>query len=385
MALFSRGPQGSDAAVAGSGRSRPLAAPRGDAGQAGVPVLEARNVSMHFKQSGHPIYAVDDVSLTLMRGEITALVGESGSGKTTMARMFSLMYTPTSGEIYFDGKPVGNPKGRAAREYYRHVQLIFQDPFASLNSLKKVRYILGRALTIHKIVTGRAAIEKRTRELLETVNLTPAERYIDRFPADFSGGQRQRIAIARSLALDPAVLLADEPTSMLDASIRLDVLNLLSDLRRDRGLAMLYITHDIASARYLSDNIHVMYGGSTVETGPTEAIIANPLHPYTQQLIAAAPDPAKYRGHPGAQRREVVLAAPVDNGRRYAGCKFADRCPVAVEKCHTAPPPMVTVGRRSAACFLVSEDDLRGTAQSHVTSGADAASASTGASARQAP
>src|SRR5699024_2673512 len=244
-----------------------------------VPVLEARDVHMHFSgtdSAGRPvtIRALDGVDLALHRGQICALVGESGSGKTTIARLFALIHRPTSGQLLFDGKPIRVRGGRAERAYYRHVQLIYQDPFASLNGLKKIRTIVSRVAKTHFPRLGRAKLRERTAELLEPANMTPSKRYLDRYPTDPSGGQRQRVATARALAGDPAVLLADEPTSMLDASIRLDVLNLRSELRRTEDVAVLYITHDIASARYLSDRIHVMYGGKVVEAGPTEAIIS---------------------------------------------------------------------------------------------------------------
>lgn len=310
-----------------------------------VPVLEARNVHMHFPgtdSAGRPvtIRALDGVDLTLHRGQICALVGESGSGKTTIARLFALIHKPTSGELLYDGKPIRVRGGRAERAYYRHVQLIFQDPFASLNGLKKIRTIISRVVKIHFPRLGRAAVRQRTVELLEKANMTPAQRYLDRYPTDLSGGQRQRIAIARALAVDPAVLLADEPTSMLDASIRLDVLNLLSDLRRTEDVAVLYITHDIASARYLSDRIHVMYGGKVVEAGPTETIISSPTHPYTKLLLGAAPDPARYKGSGTPTHDPIVDARPVDNTADIRGCRFADRCPVAMPKCTSEDLPL---------------------------------------------
>jgi peptide/nickel transport system ATP-binding protein len=233
------------------------------------------------------------VDLSLGTGEIVALVGESGSGKTTFARSLALLNPIDSGSILLRGKPVtlaGSTRMKAV-DYYRDVQMIFQDPFASLNSLKTIRHILGRALVLHGRAKGKAEIEKRTLELLETVHLSPAKEYIDRYPTALSGGQRQRISIARALAVQPAVILADEPTSMLDVSIRIDVLNLLDELRRTQGVAILYITHDIASARYVSDRMAVMYKGELVEVGPTEQVVSAPEHDYTRTLLDAAPDP----------------------------------------------------------------------------------------------
>ncbi|WP_227873223.1 ABC transporter ATP-binding protein [Brachybacterium ginsengisoli] len=311
----------------------------------GTPVLEARDVHVHFPgtdSAGRPvtIRALDGVDLSLHAGQICALVGESGSGKTTIARLFALIHSPTSGEIRFKGEPVKVRGGRAERAYYRNVQLIYQDPFASLNGLKKIRTIISRVVKIHYPRLGRKRTQERTAELLQKVNLTPPERYLDRYPTDLSGGQRQRVAIARTLAVDPDVLLADEPTSMLDASIRLDVLNLLSDLRESEDVAVLYITHDIASARYLSDRIHVMYGGKVVESGPTERIVSAPVHPYTQLLLSAAPDPARFKGSGAPVHEAIPDARPVDTTKELRGCRFADRCPVATPRCTTEDLPL---------------------------------------------
>lgn len=262
--------------------------------------LAARNVNVTFPgrdREGNRIEvrACRDVSLDLHEGEIVALVGESGSGKTTLARSLALLGEIDDGEILLNGKPValtGRHKIKPI-DYYKDVQMIFQDPFASLNNLKTIRHILGRTLKLHSQAKSNQEIEKRTLEVLETVDLTPARDYIDRYPTSLSGGQRQRISIARALAVNPSVILADEPTSMLDVSIRIGVLNLLDDLRRTQGVSILYITHDIASARYVSDRMAVMYKGEIVEVGETEQIVRNPAHEYTRTLIGAAPDPSR--------------------------------------------------------------------------------------------
>lgn len=265
-------------------------------------VLEARNVTVQFegkaREGGKTVVtACDDVTLELGRGEIVSLVGESGSGKTTLARSLALLNPIDAGEILLDGEPaVLSGQGRIqALDYYRDVQFIFQDPFASLNSLKTIRHILGRALKLHGRATSKKEIERRTIELLETVHLTPATEYIDRYPTALSGGQRQRISIARALAVEPKVILADEPTSMLDVSIRVDILNLLDELRRTQGVSILFITHDIASARYISDRMAVMYKGVLVEVGRTDDVVLDPSHDYTRTLIDAAPDPNRRR------------------------------------------------------------------------------------------
>lgn len=322
-------------------------------------VLETRDLSVHFRVDGADgkvtVRALDGIDFRLREGEIAALVGESGSGKTTLARVFSLIHAPTSGEVEVSGVPLARA-ARNERRYYRDVQLIFQDPFASLNALKKIRHILERPLRIHGIAAGKRAVAAKVDELLERVNLTPASRYADRYPTDLSGGQRQRIAIAKSLAVGPKVLLADEPTSMLDASIRLEVLNLLADLRDQEGLAVLYITHDIASARYLSDRLHVMYGGKIIESGPTEQVVSDPVHPYTRLLLEAAPDPAHFKGSGHQAALATSTAAPVDNSVEVLGCRFANRCPLARPECTSAPiPRSVGPDGREVLCVLADE------------------------------
>lgn len=265
-------------------------------------VLEARGVTKHFavRRTGRDllagkrrtVHAVDDVSLKLRRGTVTALVGESGSGKSTVARLLAQLYPLTEGEIHLGGQPAKAGRGRSFRSYVRRVQLIFQDPFASLNPVHTVRYHLTRSLKIHdRAGNGEAELEQNLTALLNRVQLTPPHQYLDKFPHELSGGQRQRVAIARALGADPQVLLADEPVSMLDVSIRLGVLNLLKDLKDRMHLAILYITHDIASARYFADSTLVMYAGRIVEGGDSETVTQRPAHPYTQLLIASAPDP----------------------------------------------------------------------------------------------
>ncbi len=256
------------------------------------------------------VHAVEDTSLALYAGKATALVGESGSGKTTVARLLARLYEPTGGEMRFRGVSVAKGHG-TARAYRRQVQYIFQDPFSSLNPVHSVRYHLGRSLRLY----GYARVADEERQLilalLERVNLTPARQFIDKFPHQLSGGQRQRIAIARTLAVRPSIILADEPVSMLDVSIRLDVLNLLLRLKEEDGLAFLFITHDIASARYFAEETLVMYAGQMVEGGPTEEVIQRPQHPYTQLLLSAAPDP-NTMGH----RQAAKAVANLGNGAK---------------------------------------------------------------------
>jgi len=275
------------------------------------------------------------------------MVGESGSGKSTVARLLAQLHHPTSGQIRLHGKPVKVRAGRRFREYVRRVQMIFQDPFGSLNPVHTVRYHLTRSLRIHGNANGN--LEEALRELLTRVQLTPPERYIDKFPHELSGGQRQRVAIARALGANPEALLADEPVSMLDVSIRLGVLNLLRDLKERLDLAILYITHDIASARYFADDTVVMYAGRMVEGGDSETVTQNPAHPYTQLLIDSAPDPDR------PPRADEVGGEPPSLIRPPQGCRFNPRCPHVMQRCKTELPPRLQIGDTPghwAACWL---------------------------------
>jgi peptide/nickel transport system ATP-binding protein len=281
--------------------------------------LEARGLTRHFVSSRGRgvVHAVDDATITLAPGSITGLVGESGSGKSTLARLLALLVPPTSGELLLDGAPA-RASGRGRRDYARDVQLVLQDPFSSLNPVHDIRYHLARPLQVHRMCPPGVSLDDAVTALLEKVALTPAATFIRKYPHELSGGQRQRVAIARALAVQPRVLLADEPVSMLDVSIRLGVLNLLADLRADEGLTIFYITHDIASARYLSDDIAVMYAGQIVESGPAVAVTDSPAHPYTQLLLSAAPDPARPRSDPepagAADRLPLPPALPARDG-----------------------------------------------------------------------
>lgn len=275
----------------------------------GTPALEARQLVKDFRGPRQGLRrttfrAVKGVDLSLHRGRVTALVGQSGSGKSTVGRMLAQLIPITSGELLLDGKDVTGAKGRAFREYTSSVQMTLQDPFASLNPVHRVSYILGRALTIHGKAKGTDDSEEKAIELLKKVNLNPPERYLHRFPHELSGGERQRISFARALAAEPEVLLADEPVSMLDVTIRKEILDLMDDLRRTENLAVLYITHDLGSARTYSDDTLVMYHGEVVERGASAEVIGNPKHEYTQRLLAAAPNPKRRR-----EERERTEAA----------------------------------------------------------------------------
>ncbi|GAA2930016.1 ATP-binding cassette domain-containing protein [Microbacterium luteolum] len=260
----------------------------------GTGTLEARNLTKDFHlRSGFrttTLHAVKDVSFTLEPGRTVALVGESGSGKSTIARMLMKLETPTSGEILLDGAPSGTG-GRALERYRSDVQMVFQDPFASLNPFHTIVHHLERPIRLHHPELTSAQVRERAVELLERVRLTPGESFAERRPHELSGGQRQRVAIARALAPGARFIVADEPVSMLDVSIRLGVLNLLAELQREENLGVLYITHDLATARHFSDEIMVLYKGDVVERGPADEVILNPQHEYTKTLLGAAPEP----------------------------------------------------------------------------------------------
>jgi peptide/nickel transport system ATP-binding protein len=257
--------------------------------------LEAKGLVKTYKR----VRAVQDVSIVLRRGRVTALVGESGSGKSTVAKLLARLVEPTSGEILLDGEKV-----RRVREYRRKVQMVFQDPFGSLNPVHRIEHFLTRALVLH----GHSATPEALRELMKTVGLT--EDMLQSYPHELSGGQRQRVSIARALAVEPRLILADEPTSMLDVSVRVGVLNLMRRLRDERNIAMLYITHDLGSARYLADTTMVMFAGELVEGGDALAVMDAPAHPYTRLLLSAVPDPERAGSYDPVERakhREAIL------------------------------------------------------------------------------
>jgi peptide/nickel transport system ATP-binding protein len=322
-----------------------------DAGAA-MSELQARHLTRHFKMRvpGHVlsakriVRAVDDVSLDLRAGQVTAVVGESGSGKSVLARLLARILTPTAGELILRGTPIAS-KARRSLAYASDVQLVLQDPFGSMNPVHQIHHNLIRPLRIH------GASKDESRALAETalrrVSLEPPERFLDRFPHELSGGQLQRISIARALCVQPKVLLADEPISMLDVSVRLGVLNLLRGLCDDEQLAILYITHDIASARYLAEEIIVMYAGQVVEYSRGTTLVDAPTHPYTQLLIASVPDPSN----------PLSMAPDVgeQNLSTFAeeGCRFSPRCAHVMDICRTEEPPAFIVGEsHTSKCWL---------------------------------
>jgi oligopeptide/dipeptide ABC transporter ATP-binding protein len=275
------------------------------------------------------VRAVDGVSLEICRGEVLGLVGESGSGKTTLARTLLGLVRASGGSIEFEGREITRLRERDFRELRRRMQVVFQDPHASLNPAMTIMQAVGHPLQIHGLARDRDLLRARVAEVLEHVGLAPAEAYLDKYPSDLSGGQKQRAVIARALILNPVLLVADEPVSMLDMSVRAKILELMLALKRDFELTYLYITHDLATARFFCDRIAIMYLGRIVEVGPAEAIYTDPKHPYTQALLRAIPEPDPARVVP----RDLPRGEVPDAAAPPLGCSFHPRCPRAFEPC----------------------------------------------------
>ncbi len=321
-------------------------------------LLRTRGLTKHFKLgsalSRRNLHAVDDADFVIHHREIVALVGESGSGKSTVARLLARVYRPSGGEIWYQGRPLSAMRRRRDDLAYRSdVPMVFQDPFSSLNPAYRVSHGIMRGLKLHRKELNAAGRQAEAERVLAAVGLNPPGEILDRFPYELSGGQRQRIGFAQALAYRPKLILADEPVSMLDVSIRIGLLNLMARLREDEGVSILYITHDIASARYVSDRILVMYAGHVVEAGPTEAVLANPKHPYTQLLLSAVPDPRA----PLEVDAETVKGEPPRVVNPAPGCRFRSRCPVAVDECGTVTPLLRELGPgHAAACHVATAD-----------------------------
>jgi oligopeptide transport system ATP-binding protein len=285
-----------------------------------------------FSHDAPAVHAVDGVSFDIAAGETLGLVGESGCGKSTTGRCILRLITLSSGQIWFQGRDVTDLDGEALRALRRDMQIIFQDPFASLNPRHTVRSIIGEALIIHRLAGNRRELEDRVVQLLETVGLQPD--HMHRFPHEFSGGQRQRIGIARALAVQPKMIVCDEPVSALDVSIQAQVINLLEELQERLGLTYLFIAHDLSVVEHISDRVAVMYLGRVVEIAPADALYDNPRHPYTEALLSAVPIP-----DPRVKRRRIVLQGEVPNPiRPPSGCHFHPRCPLAEARCSREVP-----------------------------------------------
>ena len=308
-------------------------------------VLDANHLvkTYHVGRAGFGrarVSAVDDVSLTVRRGESLGIVGESGCGKTTLARMLVGLERPDSGTITVAGRDVGTMRGQDRRALSRDIQMVFQDPYTSLNPRLTVFDLVSEPLVVHRTVATAAARRERVAELLSLVNLSPD--MMSRFPHQFSGGQRQRIGIARAIALDPTVLVCDEPVSALDVSVQAQVINLLRSLQRQLHIGLVFIAHDLGVVRHVSDRTAVMYLGRLAETGPTASLFESPSHPYTQALLSASPHVDRQRRRRLGQR--IILAGdPPSPTSPPAGCRFHTRCPLATEVCSDEQPPLAAV------------------------------------------
>jgi peptide/nickel transport system ATP-binding protein len=324
-------------------------------------IISAENLKKHFpvkqgflstvfSQNTITVKAVDGINIFVKKGEVLGLVGESGSGKTTTGKLLLRLIEPTDGKINYKGKDITHLSSREMKPIRREMQIIFQDPFESLDPRMLIKDIVAEPVRIQKVAKTDAEVSERVKQILREVELVPPEEFMLRFPHELSGGQRQRVAVARAFILDPEFIVADEPVSMLDVSIRAEILNLMLALVQKRGASFLYVTHDLALARHLCDRIVVMYLGRVVEVGDTDTIINRPLHPYTRALIAAVPVP-----DPNSKRTGEVLSgeipSPIDPP---AGCRFHTRCPYVHTRCTYADTPLVEVEKDHwVACHLV--------------------------------
>ena len=313
-------------------------------------LLRAVDLTKHFRLGGmfskQVLHAVDDLSISVAEREIVALVGESGSGKSTVARLLARIYKPTRGEIYYRGRSLHSLRSRKDLLWYRgEVVIVLQDPFSAFHPVFPISHGVMRNLALHRPELSGAERRQEAVRVCETVGLGP--KMLDRYPYEMSGGERQRIGFAQALAVRPKLILADEPVSMLDVSIRVGVLNMMAGLRDREGVSLLYITHDLASARYVADRIVVMYAGHMVEEGPTETVLSNPRHPYTQLLLSAAAEPSE---------KEAEIAADTGEPPRVInpseGCRFRWRCPYAIEKCEQVTPRPTPIGATQVACHV---------------------------------
>ena len=320
--------------------------------------LEVRGLKKYF-DAGRPalfsretrlVHAVDDVSFTLKHSEVIALVGESGCGKSTLALLLMGLEDPTEGSIFFEGHDITHLNDVERKGLRRKIQMVFQDPYESLNPTQTIEEIINEPLFVHGIAKDKKERDERVKKAMEDAGLKPAEVYLNRFPHELSGGQRQRVVIAAALVLEPVILLADEPVSMLDVSIRAEIINLLAELRITRQIAVIFITHDLGSVGFFADRVAVMYLGRIVEVGTMLEVLEKPQHPYTKALLSVIPVP-----NPRLRHERIILQGETPNPIDVpTGCRFHPRCPVAMPTCKASDPPSVTLTKtHSAACLLL--------------------------------
>ena len=313
-------------------------------------LLEVKNLKKYFKTPGGMLHAVDDVSFSINRGETLGVVGESGCGKSTLGRTVIHLLPKTSGQIIFDGEDISDVDDHKLKELRRDMQMIFQDPFSSLNPRMSISQIISEPLKIYHVCKNSKELDSRVTSLMETVGL--ALRFRDAYPHELDGGRRQRVGIARALALDPRFIVCDEPVSALDVSIQAQILNLMQDLQKERGLTFIFITHDLSVVKHISDNISVMYLGNMVEKSPKQELFANPLHPYTKALLSAIPQASIHR-----KKERILLEGEITSPiNPKPGCRFAARCIYAQDRCREAAPPLeeMTPGH-FCACYRAKE------------------------------
>lgn len=321
-------------------------------------ILEVKNLKKYF-QAGRPgwfsrkdtfVHAVDDIDLKLKRGEVIALVGESGCGKSTLALTLMGLEQATEGEIIFNGRDITHLNDKQRKEVRQRIQMVFQDPYESLNPAQTIEAIVMEPLIVHNIGSSLDERRERVRKALEDSGLKPAETYMGRFPHQLSGGQRQRVVIAGALVLEPHLLVADEPVSMLDVSIRAEIINLLAELQKSRGISVIFITHDLGTVGYFADRAAVMYLGRIVEIGKIGEVLSDPKHPYTQALLSVIPVP-----NPRMRKKHIILQGETPNPIDLpTGCRFHPRCPVAIDACKATDPDLLDVtSTHQAACILL--------------------------------
>ena len=321
-------------------------------------ILEVKSLKKYYR-AGRPgwfsraesfVHAVDDVDLQLKRGEVIALVGESGCGKSTLALTLMGLEKATEGAIFFEGDDITHLDDHKRKEVRRRIQMVFQDPYESLNPTQTIEEIVSEPLIVHALANDPRERRERVRRALEDSGLKPAGEYYHRFPHQLSGGQRQRVVIAGALVLEPHLLLADEPVSMLDVSIRAEIINLLADLRETRGISVIFITHDLGTVGHFADRVAVMYLGRIVEIGTMNEVLKNPQHPYTQALLSVIPVP-----NPRLRKKRVILQGETPNPIDLpAGCRFHPRCPVAIDRCKSEDPQLIDLSAtHRAACLLL--------------------------------